>query len=188
MRVRLLLLWITHSNTAGGVTTFVRIIPAHPGTQTCSIGPCHGDTSLFSSAVLFPGACRPEAESVRTILERSGNPGTRGAITWCLTTCIFFPRGAPKITNFMVDFSLCSFLPVTPASPTLPRVPVRGRTAAGTFRASKSCPEPCDGTRVAGCVRPSAAVISFQVEQKHARAMCARGRRLQIQCRRPVGV
>ena len=164
--MHLLLLCITHSNTTTGVTAFVSISPAHPGTQTCSLGPRHGDTSLFSSALLFPRPCRRESEGVRTIPEQTDAvciPGHCGAITWCLTTSIFFPRRAPKITNFMVDFSLCSFLPVTLTPSPFPRSPVRGCIAAGTFRVLKSCREPCDGTRVTGCVHPSAQVISFQV-------------------------
>lgn len=80
-------------------------------------------------------------------LAGSCNHGHRDAITWCLTTSAFVPRGAPQITNFMVGFSPCPFLSVTRSRCSLP---VRGCRAAGT--GSTSCLGPCDRRWVAGSV------------------------------------
>lgn len=73
--------------------------------------------------------------------------GHRDAITWCLTTSTFVPRGAPQITNFMVGFSPCPFLSVTLSRCSLP---VRRCRAAGT--GTTSCLGPCDRRWVTGSV------------------------------------
>lgn len=80
-------------------------------------------------------------------LAGSCNHGHRDAITWCLTTSAFVPRGAPQITNFMVGFSPCPFLSVTHSRCLLP---VRGCGAAGTGSTSRL--GPCDRRWVSGSV------------------------------------
>lgn len=118
--------------------------------QACCSG--RGDT-LFSSALLpqVPADGCQKAGGLflsKPRLAGSCNHGHCDAITWCLTTSVFVPRGAPQITNFMVDFSPCPFLSVTLSRCLLL---VRGCRAAGMGSTSQGL-GPCDRRRVAGSV------------------------------------